>query len=633
MSLKKPSKEALFLISNRVRERVRMSRSQMSKRSEQWSKNEEEFAAYIPETAVDAQRRGNRDEGKPQYTTIHIPYSYAVAMTAHTYYTSVFMARNPIFQVAGRHGEAEMQTQGMEALLDYQRLVGRMDVPLFLWLFDPIKYGHGFVGTYWDTETVQCRKRVKQPRTFLGVEIPGSEEVVESVSEIVGYAGNRLYNIRPQDAMPDPRVSLWNFQAGEFFGRYVELTDSELLSGFASGKYFNIPKKAERYDQEERDVGSSRAVELPGAGEWYTEGQEVPELLRAYEMYVKLIPRQWKLAPSDKLETWVFYVTVGSYEVFGAMPLGEYHGQFPIDILEQEPDAYALFSRSSMEVMQPLNEAITWLVNSHMFNVRSALNNMFAVDPSMVVMKDLENPAPGKLIRLKPAAYGRDIRTLLSQFQVADVTQGHVPNMQLMAEMLQRVTGVSDNVMGLVNAGGRKTATEVRQSTTMGINRLKTTCEFFSMLGWTPLVQKMIQSTLQHYDMEQKFRVVGDLANFSQGFIDVTPDSIAGFYDFVPVDGSLPIDRFAQANLWQTMLGQVSKVPQVAMQYDLGKIFAWVASMAGLKNIQAFKVQLGDPGQLAQQAAMGNVVPLQPGGKDMGRPPNQMQIPGMGATA
>ncbi len=635
--IKRPSAATLQKISDRCRSYIRMARSKQADRLEQWRENEEQFAAYIPETDADALRQNKRDLGEPQYKTIYIPYSYAIAMTAHTYYTSVFMARNPVLQIAGRHGEGEMQVQAMEAILDYQLQVGEMMVPLFLWLFDPIKYGHGFVGTYWDEETFNCRKWVKQPKTFLGVPLPGTEERVELIEEVVGYAGHRCFNIRPQDAFPDPRVSVWNFQKGQFFGRYVELSDEELAAGEASGVYFDVKKlKREGYDSDDRDIGSSAVTNLPDAGdmeEWTDGLQETPGFVKGYELFVKCVPREWGLAPSDRIEIWVITLAAGSYEIFGIRPLGEYHNRFPADVIEQEPDAYNTFSRSMMEVMEPLNEAITWLVNSHMFNVRSALNNQFLVDPSMVVMKDLENPNPGKLIRLKPTAYGRDVRTFFSQLQVQDVTANHVPNMQLMADMLQRVTGVTDNIMGMVNAGGRKTATEVRQSTTFGINRLKTSCEYFSMMGFTPFTQKLIQGTQQHYDMERKLRIVGDTVAYGPRFLDVNPEAIAGFYDFVPVDGSLPVDRFAQANLWNSMLTQAMKVPQVAMQYDLGKIFGWVASLAGLKNIQQFRVQMADPATLARQMQAGNVVPLQPSGKDFGRPPDQMQIPGMGATA
>jgi hypothetical protein len=359
----------------------------------------------------------------------------------------------------------------------------------------------------------------------------------------------------------------------------------------------------------------------------------VRPMVKAYEIYIRLNPREWKLADTQRDEIWVLTCRADDYKVFGVQPLGLYHGKFPIDILEQEPEAYSLFSRSMMEVMKPLNDAITWMVNSHMYNVRAALNNQFLVDPSMVNMKDLENPNPGKLLRLKPAGYGRDVRTVISQLPVQDVTRSHIADMQLMSDLMQRMTGVNDNIMGMVNQGGRKTATEVRQASTLGINRLKTVCEFFSAMGFSPMAQKLVQQSQQFYDAEKQFRIVGDMANFSQKFAMVTPESIAGFYDFVPVDGSMPVDRYAQANLWQQMLAQVSKVPQVAGQYDLGRIFAWVASLAGLKNVQQFKMQSMDPAALQQSLQAGNSVPLEAVQRDLGMPPNSGQVPNVGSAA
>jgi hypothetical protein len=380
-----------------------------------------------------------------------------------------------------------MQIQAIEALMDYQMQVGNNLVPLSMWLFDPIKYSVGWIGHYWDKETTQVRRRVKQPKLFMGMPIPGTETVEDIVEEVVGYEGNRLFNIRPQDAFPDPRVSLWNFQRGEFFGRYVELSWSEVTAGAEAGKYFEIERLRDTSDSAERDLGGASSL-LPDSDEQYItvnsdEKFSVRPMVKAYEIYIRLNPREWKLADTQREEIWVLTCRADDYKVFGVQPLGLYHGKFPIDILEQEPEAYSLFSRSMMEVMKPLNDAITWMVNSHMYNVRAALNNQFLVDPSMVNMKDLENPNPGKLLRLKPAGYGRDVRTVISQLPVQDVTRSHIADMQLMSDLMQRMTGVNDNIMGMVNQGGRKTATEVRQASTLGINRLKTVCEFFSAMG------------------------------------------------------------------------------------------------------------------------------------------------------
>jgi hypothetical protein len=276
-----------------------------------------------------------------------------------------------------------------------------------------------------------------------------------------------------------------------------------------------------------------------------------------------------------------------------------------------------------------MNDAMSWLLNSHMFNVRASLNNQFVADPSRVVMKDVESKDPGKVIRLKPSAYGQDVRTILSQLQVGDVTHSHLNDMQAFEAIVQRVIGVNDNVMGMVNTGGRKTATEVRSSTSFSVNRLKTSCEWFSAVGFGPMTQKLIQSSQQLYDMERKMKIVGDVGMMSPQFAMVTPESIAGFYDYEPVDGTLPIDRFAQANLWQMLIGQIRNFPQLMQGIDVVKLFGWVANLAGLKNFNQFRLQVVPDQMLAQQAQAGNVVPLRGGPPQLTEPG---QVPMMGQT-
>jgi hypothetical protein len=214
----------------------------------------------------------------------------------------------------------------------------------------------------------------------------------------------------------------------------------------------------------------------------------------------------------------------------------------------------------------------------------------------------------------------------MQQFQVQDITRSNLADSETVGQLAQRITGVSDNVMGAVNAGGRKTATEVRSSTTFGINRLKTNCEWFSTVGFSPLASKLTMSTQQLYTGEKKFRILGDQAMWAEPYMSITPDLIAGMYDFVPVDGTMPVDRFAQVNLWQQLMGSMAKVPGALQQYDLSKIFAFVAQLGGLKNINKFRIQITPDGMLQQQAQMGNVVPMRANPMEPG------QIPGMGAT-
>jgi len=330
---------------------------------------------------------------------------------------------------------------------------------------------------------------------------------------------------------------------------------------------------------------------------------------------IKLIPSDWGLGDSNKEEIWMVNRSSNGC-IFGLVPLGEYSGKFPFDILLDEIDGYGLFPKAMLERVKPMSDVLSWLINSHFYNVRSSMNNQFVIDPSMVVMKDVTNPNPGKIIRLKPEMYGRDVRTAINQLQVQDVTRGNINDAAMIQGFFERVTGVNDSIMGMLHAGGdRKTATEVRTSTSFGINRLKTQCEWHSTVGFGPLTQKLVQRTQQNYNGEREFKIVGDLAQLAPRFNKVTPEQIAGFYDYEPVDGTMPVDRFAQASLWNQMLQQIGTQPQILAQYDIARIFAWVANLAGIKNMAQFRIQ--QPDQMAQSVQAGNSVPLQAAMKDV----------------
>ena len=595
-----------------VRDRRDMSYDEMSKYYDSWREAEERFIAYRKVTDGDQKRKTERDDGKPQFTTIEVPYSYAILMTAQTYWTTVFLGRNPVFQYSARHGEPQQSVLGVEALIDYQMMVGELMVPLYIWTLDQGKYGLGVICDYWDEQEVVVSSIEERPVTYLGVPVPGKTQRVRTSKRIRGYQGNKLFNVKPFDWFPDPRVPTREFQKGEFCGRDLEASWNDLVRGEAQGKYFNIEplRKMLHRQRQNQEEYSTDQIELPAENE-YADEMDMG-FTSLHEMFVELIPNDWDLGSSKYPEKWVF--TLAADEVIiGARPYGAYHGKFPYQIQQYEQDGYALVPRSMLEGIEPLNDALTWLINTHFHSVRKVLNDQLIYDPSKIVSKDLRDPTAGRLIRLKPAAYGTDIRGAIQQLNVVDVTANHIKDSQIVADMIQRVTGVTDNIMGMVNAGGRKTATEIRTSSSFGTNRLKMHCEYNSALGWGPLAQMMLQNTQQYYDGEQKFKVAGDMLS-QRDLVDVSPDMIQGFYDYVPVDGTLPVDRFAMANMWREIMAQMAKIPSLMQQYDMGSIFAYTARLAGAKNIDQFKIQVSPDQVLQQQMQAGNVVPI--GGGD-----------------
>ena len=136
--------------------RKKFSADEMSDRHSQWIKDEETAKAYIKETEVNRLRKAESDDGKPQYVTLQVPYSYGLLMAAHTWWTSVFLSRSPILQYSVRHGLTKGGgEQAIEAIMDYQVQVGKNIVPWTFWLMDTPKYGVGWVGHYWENQKIR----------------------------------------------------------------------------------------------------------------------------------------------------------------------------------------------------------------------------------------------------------------------------------------------------------------------------------------------------------------------------------------------------------------------------------------------------------------------------------------------
>ena len=601
-------------IKDAIRARRRFSDRKMADLRDRLDDVDDAMRAYLPERDIDRVRKDKKKtEGEISFVQLEIPYNFAIVSTFHTYLASVFMSRTPIYQLTGRFGESQDNVMAMEAMLDYQQTGAGHSPVLFNWLYDMSKYSVGICGSYWHEEYAVVTQIREVPFEIAGIPIEGRTKRERITQKLRTFSGNCLYNVRPHDFYPDPRVPLAQLEKGEFCGRranvgwhdlqYMELLNLEVLRKKATTK--------EGYGT--MNEGSPR-VDLPFQPN--EEGEQAKDLqapawVTLDEFYIRISPADWKLGDSKDLEIWKF--TLANDEVvIEARPLGLYAARFPFFIQESAFGAESFSKMSMIETVKPLNDVLTWLFNSHMYAVRTSLNDKRVVDPSRVVMSDVTN-LDRNVIRLKPEAYGTDTRLAVHQLKVNDPTQNHLGSMQYVEQMIQRAGGVVDNLMGLVNQGGRKTATEVRNATGMATNRLKTIAEYNSSLGWAPLIQYMIQTTQQLYDEEMQLRTAGNTLKGGEPIV-VTPDSIAGFYDFVAVDGTMPIDRLAQANFWKELLQVIASSEQLSQGYDLAAMIAHVMMLQGERNVERFRINMNSPEALAQQAQAGNVVPI--GGRD-----------------
>jgi hypothetical protein len=344
-------------------------------------------------------------------------------------------------------------------------------------------------------------------------------------------------------------------------------------------------------------------------------------------MYVNLIPKEWKLGDGEYPEKWKFKVVDGKILV-EAQKLNLIHNKYPIVIGAPDFDGYSIAPVSRLEVISGLQEVLNFLFNSHVTNVRRAINNMFIVDPSLVNMPDFEDPSGGLLVRLRRSAWGRGVSDVVQQLSVTDVTASHIQQAFQVMDIGQRVTGATEGMMGMMRRGSeRRSATEARSTMQNVMNRMERMAKVLSAQAMTPLAYMLAFHTQQLMNEETYVKIVGNWVDelraefgmdYKQGErVKVSPFDILVEFDIIPRDGSLPVDTTGAGQQWVELFQIMSQNPLVGQQFDMVRIFMHIARLMGAKNLHEFKAKVGQiqpqvmpDEEVAKQAQAGNLIQM-----------------------
>lgn len=585
---------------SRLLDRYNFSAQQMSHHYSRYRANEEQFMAYVP--AAEAEKI--EKERTLKAFSVKVPYAMALAQTYTTYACTVFLGRDPVFQMQSGAGGSKQNEMAMEAILAYQVANNGCRPHLFSWINDTGLYGFSTLATYWGEDRMTAGQWVEQPETILGIETGRKKKVFER-KEATTYAGNKWQTLSPYCVFPDPRVSMADYQKGEFFG--VESYPGWHEIAKRGEPYQNLTEAKNSKFPDKGDRGAMYShLKTPEATSGSTGIANSIDNKKVLRMSVDLVPSDWGLGKTSRPEKWLFEV-VNDAVVIYAEPLGEIHSMHPFAVQVYEIDTASMAPRGLMDQLRDSSAILNWLFDTHIYNVRKAINNMFLVDPARINLEDLRKGDAGRLVRIKPAYQGQGVEQAIKQLQVVDVTQTHLQDVKVLMDLMQKIVGINDNMLGQLYQG-RKTATEVRTSSSSGANRLQNTCRWQSAVGWERLARMLVCNTQQYMKDEQKIRIAGGVMEPED--LVVRPEDIAGFYSYIPVDGTLPIDRFALTQVWQGFLKEAMGVPAFAQKYDLVRIMGYLAQMGGINNLKRFELDPMSAPAIQQGVKDGNLVPV-----------------------
>lgn len=606
----KPNSETHNKLLKIVKEQLNESYSKMSQFYGRWNMRELEYQAYVPiqdweQRYSSACKDKNLNNVKKQDANIIVPYTFSTIRTIVTYLANVFLGRKPVFTVGTYNAALAENARNMEKLLQYNAEHTQLIKEFTQWLYNGEIYGLGILKTSFVTETA--------PRTTY-VQNPLDGSLLKTRINSVIYQGNLVENVDPFLFFPDPRVPMIDVaKKGEFVYCRSFVGKFTLQKSKDTYEYLDdigsLPTK-ELTSESLRNV-KANGLDISTQDDTSKIGDGSP-WVQIDEGTVELIPSKIGFDPGEgynKDRPYKFLITVANMSQIIRFELySPDHQQHPVVI--NEPYGLGGFGNCGIsDYLSPFQDSISWFLNSHIFNVKGVVNNSFLYDPSMIEEKDLKSDKPGKLIRMKPRAFGVDPTIYFKQLQISDVTSGHVRDMENLMRLGNDISAITDNMRGQQDSGGRKTATEIRATIEAASSRLAAHAQYISGASVVNLSKQFSLNLQQYLSEDFQIDVLGDSALGK--YVQITPENIIGDFYFPVHDGSLPLDKVALFDIWQQALQFVAGNPQLQGKYDVGRIFEFVAKLGGAENIDQFRMNTMANEDIQAGVQAGDLVPVE----------------------
>ncbi len=585
-----------------LNQRLQSSEQAMTSFHPRWERAEKVMQIYIKRDAEEERKKNeNKKDGPVHMTELVLPYAYSTVATIVTYLLHTFCGRKPMFTLGVNSGKGVDAARNHELLLQYQADHCKLVSVLRRYFMDGEVYGLCVLRTDWKIEERMVTKWVEQP----GMGAVQSREIGKV------YEGNTAMNIDPYLFFPDPSVEISKVsREGEFVFWRNFLGKHVVLGMEASGTFKHVKKAGDKEIPVDvaTNIQRGRGILANGETENWRGNAKASKMYQVDQGTVEIVPAELGLGQGTTPTKWLFTI-LNKTQIVQAEPFTCDHNRHPIAVAEPYSLGYSFGQPSLLDYISPIQDGMSWMLNSHIFNVRSILNNTFIIDPTRVNIDDFKQSAEKgpKIIRLKHTALGADARTAVFQLPLTDVTTQHIGDIQILQRTGDTFSAVNDNLRGVNQAGGRKTATEVRQSGEAGASRLAAHAMLHSATGISDLAEMWVINNQQFLSPDFAVNVVGPDKGPTPHVI--TPQMIAGDFNFPIHDGTLPLDKVALLDVWKELFMGVLQDPQLRANYDVNKMFAYIAELGGVKNIEAMKLSVQSPQAIEAGLAAGQLAP------------------------
>lgn len=594
--------------------RLELGRKQRDKLKTRYRRIDRQYAAWMKLDSEDQKRKNKQEEtGRPLATQLNLPLMYVHLEDMLTYFMQVFAPTKGMYH-AVTQAEKQDAANTLVALMNTHNVHSGHYRGIIMACAAALRYNLGGLHTFWDKE-----KGSRLTRNDAGT--------LEVDTNSLLWEGNRVEALDPYNTLMDPRVHPLDLHKdGEFCATIKTLSFFRLQTGAVNGVYFNtkdLLSKATlnpdtagvfRYfvnaaEEVGLDIDGDDSDGSSGGTNWLEffglDNEIQSNAFEIINLYIWLHPIQMHLIPStrenkntrNRLEQWRITIINGD-TIVQTQPMNNVHNWLPFSFGLINDDSMGIAQRSVGEIIDPLQNFGSFSLNAHIQATRKNIFGLTVYDPDAIEFGQVPEGEVAARIALKPAARGRDIRTIIWQNDNLLDTRQTTANVDLAMGLLNdffptqqlpsQVAGIDraiESQVATVVQGSNRRQQKAARSLDASMLKISRFIQFYNIIQFQP------DTTL-----------VDELGKEVSVKVDQLRDSSL---QYLIGQGLKSIDREAAAESVKELFGMVIQSPAIENVDVLG-VIDYIGDLQGFEsNLSQFTRQ---PATTAEPGTTGNSV-------------------------
>jgi len=553
------------------------------------------------------------DEVLDRPASMTVPMTYAQIQTFASFLFSLYNLGSSLFTYGSTGREDKTLAEVIGKLMERDQRKNKMLCVLYQGLLNIARYNLVVTKVRWDEKKAWV-KRVspeKETDAVTGMVIAGDVQESDWVEKIC-WEGNEITHVNPYNFFPDTRKEPLKWGEGEFMADEYEFSVRELKAMEKQGEVAGV-KWVERIDSELWDK-RSKNIRLPRVVEFMEDGERGDEDFMCWVscVQIKINPKKYGLDSGMDFMVDAVVQIVNDSRIISVDFPNAMHCGWVYDYGMFSPDDMAGLSDSLASAVDPMQELVSFLINSRAMAVKRGLQDKLVVDMQAVQMDTLEHESAYIGVHKTLGRFGVD--TYVRQLNFSDKTAAHFSDANTVVGMIQTTTGVNENMQGQYS-GGRRSSYESRATNAGSTGRLKMTAATLWEMWLGPLAEKMLLNLRQELRKETFEKVLGN--QVKEGLEDVPvdletgepieggslwemfhpsdPTELVGNEDVFVYNSTTEVDRIYLAQALQELLLGIATDPQVAtmMNVNFKKLLDYILVLKGVDDPAQFSLDYG----------------------------------------